>query len=159
MSVVRQFFSFFNLYAQLCQELPNYIHSDILDTIIVVLAAVIIFPPLPMHILGNKYEIHQLRLAQMILDLPAWGVSCVYWALCQSWDHPSLYLPQTPPWAETNWSRNYVPDTWRIAETPLCSMSKKEMDSPAFVMYKQISALPWLASWEWGQLVKLWWLE
>lgn len=59
MLVVRRFSSFLNLFAQLCQELPNYIHSEILDMRIVVLAAVVIFPPLPMDILGNKYEIHQ----------------------------------------------------------------------------------------------------
>lgn len=53
MLVVEQF-SFFNLYDWLCQELPNHIHSEILDMSIVVLAAVIIFPPLPMDILNMR---------------------------------------------------------------------------------------------------------
>lgn len=57
--VAERQFSFFTSYPQPCQELPNYIHSEILDMSIVVLAAVVIFPPLPRDILGNKYEIHQ----------------------------------------------------------------------------------------------------
>lgn len=32
----------------------------------------------------------------------------------------------TPPSAETNWSRNCMPDLWRVPETPLCFMSKSK---------------------------------
>lgn len=44
---MRHFPSFLNLYARHCQELPNYIHYEILDMSIAVLAAVTIFPPSP----------------------------------------------------------------------------------------------------------------
>lgn len=59
MLVVLQFSPFFNLYGQLCQELLNYIHSEILDMRIAGLAAVVTFPPLPTDLSGNKYEIRQ----------------------------------------------------------------------------------------------------
>lgn len=128
--------------------------SEILDMSIVVLAAVAIFLPLPMDILGNKYEIHQYSLAQMmLLDLPAWGISCVCIGRLSE-QSPPLPPLQTTPCAETNWSKNCMPDLWSVPETPLCSTSKSKervwhrnrFPCTHDIEVKEQSPLPWLAS-------------
>ncbi len=133
------FSSFLNLYAPHCQELPNYIHSEVLDMRIVVLAAVAIFPPLPMDILGNKYEIHQHCLAQMmLLDLPAWGISCVYWTSVSK-VLPSPYLRLPPVLKPTG--PGIACQARGESQKPLfalCPSQKKEsgieIDSPALMI-------------------------